>query len=268
MTGRSLERAALEQRLEHVRVDLRELEEQLELGEVDAVTAARLRSGYERELEELEASASPLDPDDPVDPATTRSQSRSYRRAIVGAVALIAAFTLAIVFISGDTVPTQQGAAAGVDPTPRAAPQTGSSLDAMEQVLAGNPDNLALRLALADAYFQRSEYSASLGHYLAVLDAEPTATEESVALGRVGWMAFITSQFDAADEYLRRSLDVDPGNVEGKLFLGYVRFIGFEDAAGSIPLLEDVLAFPDLAPDLRAEVERTLESARGVAEAP
>jgi tetratricopeptide (TPR) repeat protein len=266
MTARSLERAALEQRLEHVRVDLRELEEQLEVGEVDAATGARLRSAYERELAELERSLSSFDGEDQVGPATT--QPRSYRRAIAGTAALIAAFTLAIVFISGDTVPTQQGAAAGVDPTPRAAPQTGSSLDAMEQVVAENPGNLTLRLALADAYFQRSQYSASLGHYLAVLEAEPSAEEESVALGRVGWMAFITSQFDAADEYLRRSVDVDPGNVEGKLFLGYVRFHGFDDATGSIPLLEEVLAFPDLSPDLRIEVERTLESAREMVEAP
>ncbi len=74
-------------------------------------------------------------------------------------------------------------------------------------------------------------------------------------------MAFITGQLDAAEGYLTRSVDVDPANVEGRLFLGYLLFFGLDDPAGAIPLLEEVLAWPDLGEELRAEVEQMLDSA-------
>lgn len=260
MTSSDAERSALRQRLDHVRVDLDELAAQIDAGEIDAATGKRLGARYEAELAELKSSLEMPGREDAA--PSPDEKPRSYRRAVIGTLALLASFTLAIVFISGDSIPTQQGAAEGIDPTPRAAPQTQGMFDAMEQAVVADPGNISLRLGLADAYFQQGEYSTSLSHYLAVLERNPDARQESIALGRVGWMAFITSQFDAADEYLRRSLDADPGNVEGKLFLGYVRLLGFDDPAEAIPLLEDVLDFPDLSTELRAEVEGMLESAR------
>jgi tetratricopeptide (TPR) repeat protein len=239
--------------------DLAELADQISIGEIDAATGDTLETGYRAELAAIDAALAGLKDgaDGGESPATL-----SPRRAFIGAGALIAAFTVAIAFIGGDTVPSQQGAAAGVDATPRSAPPSDGSLEAMEQVVAENPEDVQLRLAVADAYFQREEYSPSLSHYLAALEAGPTPQQESIALGRVGWMAFITGQPDAADQYLTRSLDVDPGNVEGSLFLGYVRLLGFDDPDGAIPLLEDVLEYPDLDAELRAAVEETLESAR------
>ena len=254
------ERPALEQRRGHVQQDLAELADQVAVGEIDAATAERLETAYRAELAEIESA---LASSAEVPGQSQPSAAMSPRRAIVGTLALVAAFTVVIAFIGGDTVPSQQGAAAGVDATPQSNPAVaGGSLDAMEQQIAADPNNVRLRLTVADAYFQRDEYSPSLSHYLAVLEADPTPQQESIALGRVGWMAFITGQLDAADGYLTQALDVDPGNVEGKLFLGYMRVFGFDDPAGAIPLLEDVLASPDLSPDLRVEVQQTLESAR------
>ena len=135
-------------------------------------------------------------------------------------------------------------------------------------IVAANPDNVGLRLAVADAYFQREQYSDALSHYLTVLEGGASPAEESIALGRVGWMAFLTGQRDAADEYLTLSLEADPSNLEGSLFLGYVRYFGFDDPAGAIPLLETVLEYPDLGTELRSEVEETLATARARVEAP
>jgi tetratricopeptide (TPR) repeat protein len=260
MTERSGERRVLEERRGHVEQDLLELAGQVDAGEIDEATAARLEAAYRAELAEMDEVLAGLakQPEDHPEPGF----GVSMRRAVIGTGALLVAFTIAIAFIGGDTVPSQQGAAEGVDPTPLGGSADGS-LETMEQVVAANPDNVALRLAVADAYFQREQYSSALGHYLAVLeDGSPTAQEESVALGRVGWMAFITGQLDAADQYLTTSLEVDPGNVEGSLFLGFVRLFGFDDPDGAIPLLEDVLAYPDLGAELRAEVEDALDRAR------
>ncbi len=259
MSPLARERVALEQRRAHVRRDLAELPDQVEVGEIDTTTEARLRREYEVELAELDTALAALD----ADPESADAPaSVGTRRAVIGAVILVAGFSAAIVFVGGDTVPSQQGAAAGVDATPRSAPVTGESVEAMELAVAGDPANVGLRLAVADIYFQREDYSPSLSHYLAVLEADPTPQQESIALGRIGWMAFLTDQLDAADEYLSSSLDADPTNVEGKLFLGYLRFVGFDDPAGAIPLLEDVLTHPELSDGLRAEVQQTLDSAR------
>jgi tetratricopeptide (TPR) repeat protein len=265
VTDLSVDRVALEERRDHVQRDLSELADQITIGEIDTATADRLESAYRSELTEIERALAALQHHSTEDDS---ADSVSVRRAIVGSVILVAGFTVAIAFIGGDTIPAQQGAAAGVDPTPLSAPDDAASLETMEQVVAADPTNVGLRLAVADAYFQRQEYSASLSHYLAALEADPTPQQESVALGRVGWMAFITGQLEAADGYLTMALEVDPGNVEGKLFLGYLRFFGFDDPAGAIPLLEDVLAYPDLGPELRSEVEQTLESARSMDDAP
>ena len=268
------ERARLTQRRAHARRDLEELTEQVELGEIDEATATRLRAGYEQELAEVDAALAGAPPvaaepvDDARHPRGGDEGDRpgiSTKRALIGAAALMIAFTVAIVFIGGDSVPTQQGAAAdaraATPPSTFAAAEPGS-LAAMEEAVAAHPERVDLRLALADAYFQQLEYSGALSQYLVVLDSDPTPDAEAVALGRVGWMAFITDQTEAAEQYLVSSLAVDPTHVEAKLFLGYVLFYGKGDAAGAIPLLEDVLAASGLTNEVRADVEGTLAMAR------
>jgi tetratricopeptide (TPR) repeat protein len=149
----------------------------------------------------------------------------------------------------------------------------GSEADAasrqeLESIIAAHPESLAMRLALADLYFDDGDYSASLPHYLGVLEGEPTPLEESRALGRIGWMAYLTGQTTAAADYLEASLEADPDNGEGKLFLAVVLFEGSGDAAGAIPLLEEVLAIPGLPDDMRQAVGAVLDEARSVLESP
>lgn len=253
--------APVDQRRANARRDLEELAEQVELGEIDEATAALLRAGYEQEL--ADAEQAPATPRVPAD-GGRGGGPLSPRRAVAGAVTIIALFTVAILFIGGDTEPTRQGAAAGAaaEPAPLPPIDGARSLTAMEEAVAADPERIDLRLALADAYFQERQYSAALTHYLTVLESDPDAADESVALGRVGWMAFITNQHDAARQYLEGSLAADPTHVEGKLFLGYVLFYGFDDATGAVPLLEEVLAATGLTAEVRADVEGTLAAAR------
>ena len=69
-------------RRRHARRDLEELEEQVAAGEIDEETAARLRSGYERELA---ASNAPAE----------RTMPAIPRRALIGTVLALAVFTVA-----------------------------------------------------------------------------------------------------------------------------------------------------------------------------
>jgi len=245
--------------------DIEELAAQVEVGEIDPATAARLRAGYEQELAETEDSLADS-AEDAFEPDLTRPKtpmSRSTQRSLVGAASVVGLFTLAIFFIGGDTIPTRQGVAAGTadQATATSVVSDAAWLAEMEDVVAANPDNIAFRVALADVYFRELNYSGALRHYLGILESDPDPSQESEALGRVGWMAFATDQLESAERYLRTSLVVDPLNIEGELFLAYVLFYGFDDAAGAVPLLENVLAASGLTAAVRLDAEDMLAQA-------
>jgi tetratricopeptide (TPR) repeat protein len=261
--------AALEERRRYAQRDLEELAEQVAAGELDEAAAGKLRAGYEAELAAVEQTAgvpaqvTAKTPDRAPDPPL---EGRSTGRAIAGTFILIGALTVVIlvaaqVFRSDDS------------PGPQAGSDEISALDAaaiaeMEEVVAAHPDVPGMRLALADLYFEKGDYGSAIDHYLTVLSGEMTVEEESHTLGRIGWMAYATGQVEPAVEYLEASLRTDPQYSEGKLFLGIVRLYGLEDAAGALPLLEEVRALPDLSEDIRGEVETAIEDATSVLEAP
>ena len=136
------------------------------------------------------------------------------------------------------------------------------SNDQLEDVVAQNPDINAMRMALADRYFEEENFSQALDHYLYIAENNPTPAEEGRALSRIGWMAYTTGQPETAEQYLQTSLTVDPTNAESKLFLGFVLLYGLEDAEAAIPWLEEVAEVPDLPPTLLAQVQDALDDAR------
>jgi len=245
--------------------DLEELAEQVAAGELDEATAEQLRAGYEAEL----AAVSDGLPD-PVAksggragsaPVDTPAEGRSTGRAITGTFILIGALTV-VILLAAQVFKSDDG------PGPQAG-SDGSALDAaaiaeMEEVVASHPDVPGMRLALADLYFEQGDYGTAIDHYLTVLSGEMTIQEESHTLGRIGWMAYSTGQLEAAVDYLDASLKADPDYGEGKLFLGFVKLYGLEDAAGALPLLEEVRAIPDLDNNIRLEVEAAIEDAQSV----
>ena len=125
-----------------------------------------------------------------------------------------------------------------------------------------------MRMALADRYFTEGNYSKALEHYLVIAENNPTPSEESEATARIGWMAFLNNQAQAGADLVQRAIDFDAGNMEAKLFLGFIKLDGLNDPAGAVPLLEEVSALPDLPVDLKAQVDEALARARSAAEQP
>jgi tetratricopeptide (TPR) repeat protein len=261
--------AANEERRRHALRDLEELAEQVEAGELDEATAERLRAGYEAELAAAsdgisEPVAVSEGPSDPV-PLDAPTEGRSTSRAITGTLILIGALTV-VILLAAQVFKSDDG------PSPQAESDV-AALDAdaiaeMEEIVAAHPDVPGMRLALADLYFEQGDYGSAIDHYLDVLSGLMTVEEESHTLGRIGWIAYATGQVDAAVNYLETSLKADPQYSEGKLFLGIVRLYGLEDAAGALPLLEEVRALPDLDDDIRLEVEAAIKDAESVLETP
>ncbi len=254
-------RARLTERRDLIARDIQELADQVDVGEIDEATAQELRARYEQDLAEAEAQLNEL----PTEPSATEEtpveapeQGRSTKRILVGAGILVAAFTVVLVLVisSTQTAPPISGAA----------PLTNSSnpeIQQMEAAVAANPDIIEMRIALADQYFEANDFSNALNQYLAVLDKDPTDAEASHTLGRVGWLAYVTGQNEAAVQYIDQALKRDHTNLEATLFLGIVDLYGLEDPESAIPLLEQVLAEPNLPSQLRADIEKALEEAKG-----
>ena len=262
------DRKQLEERREIAVRDLTELAEQVEAGEIDQATAETLRASYQAEVDSVEAElgALPAPSKKQVAESETRPagmQSRSTRRAVVGSVLVIAALSVAIFLAAGeiDSTPatTATGSAAPGDLT--VDPDSVSN-EQLEEVVAQNPDINAMRMALADRYFEEEDYGKALDHYLTIAGNSPTPAEEGRSLTRIGWMAYTTGQPEAAEQYLQSSLTVDPTNDETKLFLGFVLLYGLNDAEGALPWLEEVAEVPELPPTLLTQVETAIAEAR------
>ncbi len=235
-TPRAVDSASLEE-------DERDLERQVELGEVDPETAANLRATYE-----AERAAD-------VAPAPSR-----LPRLIAGGTVLVVGLAVVIFAVVRAADPREPGEFA----TGGIAQDGGRDLasvtnEELEQVVAANPDVIPMRLALARRYFNDGDFSAALPHYLAVLEDEA----HPEALANVGWMAYLSNEPRTAAGYLEHSLEVAPGYLPAQWFLANVRLFGLDDPAGAEPLIRAVLAADDVPPDVRAEAEAMLERVTG-----
>jgi len=260
------DRKHLEERRKIAARDLAELAEQVEAGEIDEATAGTLRANYQAEIDDVEAKLDQLPALDKkhsieANLEPTGVQPRSTRRAVIGSVLVIAALSVAIFFAARDINP-EPAATDSAAPGALTVDPNSVTNEQLEEVVAQNPNINAMRLALADRYFEEQDYGKALDHYLTVAENNPTPVEEGVALSRIGWMAYQTGQPEAAEQYLQTSLTVDPTNQETKLFLGFVLLYGLDDAEAAIPWLEEIAAIPDLPPDILHTVEAALDEAR------
>lgn len=251
-----VERDRLDERREQVEQDLRELDEQVSLGEIDALTADRLRDGYLAELRRVEDERS----------SPTRLLARpSRRRAVAGTVLVVGAFALVAVLAAQAITPREGNFVTGFDNGGADADPGSVSNEQMEAVIAANLDDPqinGMRMALAGRYFQEGSFSQALDHYLAVLDGEPTSPQAAVALGRVGWMSYASGEPGTGRDFLERALEVEPEYAEGVFFLAEVLLCGFDDTAGALELLDDLAATPGLPPEVLTPVEEAADAAR------
>jgi tetratricopeptide (TPR) repeat protein len=262
------DRKHLEERREIAIRDLTELAEQVEAGEIDEATADTLRASYQSEVDAVEAEigALPASNEKKAAEAIGRpagTQTRSTRRAVIGSVLVIAALSVAIFLAAGDIDSTPATTAAGSGgPGDLTIDPNSVSNEQLEEVVAQNPNINAMRQALADRYFEQQDYSPALEHYLYIAENDPTPAEEGRALSRIGWMAYVTGQPEAAEQYVQTSLTVDPTNDEAKLFLGFILLYGRDDAEGALPWLEEVAQIPNLPEAIQTQVQDAIAEAR------
>jgi tetratricopeptide (TPR) repeat protein len=113
-----------------------------------------------------------------------------------------------------------------------------------------------MRLALARRYFQAGDFTAALPHFLGVLDRELNAE----ALASVGWMTYLSDEPDIAEDYVERSIEVEPDFPQAYWYLGNIRLLGLADPGGAIDPLERLLTY-ELPDDVRTEAEELLDVA-------
>ncbi len=261
------ERARLTERRDIISRDIQELAEQVETGEIDESTAADLRAHYLQDLAEVEARLIELPKEQrpketgeatKVDATSSTEapiqQGWSPRRVLTAGGILVAAFTVILVVVltsANNSSPTQTTAANDISAT----------LQQLEAAVEANPDVVGMRIALADEYFAADDLSSALDSYLKALDSNPTDVEASHVLGRVGWLSYVTGQPEVAVDYLNQSLEKDPTNLEATLFLGIDYLYGLEDAEKALPLLQQVLADPDIPTDLKTQIQTAIDDA-------
>jgi tetratricopeptide (TPR) repeat protein len=259
------ERSRFEERRDVVRRDLLELDTQRETGEMAIDTAERLRQTYESELDALDSALARL-PEEPSEPSSgQQSESKeepprkSWRR-VIGSIVIIGGVIVVLAMAANNAENAQPVSASPgnltVDPS-------SVSNEEMEAVVAANPEVNGMRMALADRYFAAGEYGAALDHYLIIAENDPTPDEESKALARLAWIAHQTGLDDAAEEFARSSLDIDPNNAEAKLYIGFITLYGLGDAEAAIPQLEAALEIPNLSAGAISQIEDALDDARG-----
>jgi tetratricopeptide (TPR) repeat protein len=261
------ERDRLLERRDLVRRDLLELTEQQEIGEVAVDTAERLRRTYESELETLDSALGQLP-----DPATDRSTALdpegeeeparppSWRK-VAGSVLVIGALVTAIL-VAAQNVSSEADQAIGMSPGQLTVDPASVSNEELEAVVAANPNINGMRMALADRYFAAEEYGKALDHYLIIAENQPTPSEEGKVLARIGWIAYRTGLPESAEQYVSRSLAVDPANAEARLYIGFITFYGLGDTETAIPQLEAALEIPNLSSNVISQIEAALDEAR------
>lgn len=260
------DRQRLEERRDLVRRDLSELAVQEETGEIDPDTAERLRRTYESELDELDVAVGGLpeetvSPSDDAQPDPELEPRRLSRRQVIGSIVVIGALagSVAVAAVSAER---DVGGQLGVSPGELTVDPASVSDEDLEAVVAANPTVIGMRMALADRYFAAEEYGAALDHYLVIAESAAALTDEGKALARIGWIAYRTGLAEAADQYVRASLEVDPNNAEAMLYIGFITFYGLGDAEAALPLLEAALEIPNLSASVISQIEEAMDEAR------
>lgn len=256
MTSR---RATLEEQRDLALQDLADLEDQVDAGELDPGTAARLRCRYEADAAAALRALADLDaPDD--SPEDLPPQRQRRRRGLAAATALAAVMavgaTIALPrflterpdggFVTGNEAVSGGG---------RDLAQV--TTEEMEQVVAANPDVVPMRLRLAHRYLDDGQMRDAFDHYMAVLEREP----HPEAMSHLGWIVFHDGDADLALRLLEASRERDPDDAETLWFLANVHLYGRGDADAAVPLLERLSARDDLGQQ-RAEVQEALADAR------
>lgn len=247
--------------LRQARLDLEELEVQIATGEIDEETGSRLRSAYEAEIAAAESAVGSTGTDDPL------PQTRSRKRIVIGAGILVLGLATAVGVAGSTAEQSPTGALQGIagqqfDPS-------AYSDETMEAVIAANADDPAvadqlpfMRFALAERYFEKNEYQKAFSQYEAILSGNPPAGLYTATMTRIAWIAFVgNGEVDLALDVIDRALEASPDATEPLYVKGQILWCGKGDAAGAVPIFQQVLAASDLDQTVREQVQTDLDRA-------
>lgn len=238
--------------------DIEAVERQAAGGELDPETAGLLIRRYRREIELVEREAIESDK-----PATSASRTRRT----VGTLLLVAVFAGVAVMAYQAIRPREGGFVTG--DVQGAVDLSEITNDQMEAVIAANPDVpqiAAMRLSLADRYFDEGSFSSALPHYMGALDGTLDGTRRARGMARVGWMSYLSGAEEIAEAYLVEALEIDPDYRETYLFLGLIRLYQ-GDGTGALAHLEPLLVDESLPDDTRRLLTEAVAEARALADA-
>lgn len=246
----------LSERGDQIAFDLKEIEQQYLDGEIDECTYESLKSVYTSERRILEAAL-------PTEEEALPSRSRT--RFTIGA-AILALAVVAITFAASQSAVDRDG---GFITGNDIGQQTPADLDEIsnEQMIAVIESNQdlpqvnAMRLALAERYFEAQQYSEAFGWFDEVLQSSPSDVEASEALARTAWMVHVSGESDVAITTLERALELNGENGEARLFRGLI-YLQTGRPVEALVDLETVEARSDLTPEIREVVTAALDQAR------
>lgn len=264
MTG---ERRDLELRLDQALRDLLELDAQADNGELSPEVESRLRRTYEWEaaeaLAQLQGSDTREDPERPSRPAARPSggtRAISPRTLVygAGAVALAAALLLlpAYVldrpsggFVTGNEALQNSGVTDGRVMAGRNLADV-SDRD-LEAVVAANPEDVGMRIALADRYTKKGRYDSAAVQYRKVLEQDPGNAD---GMAHIGWLMLQTGNPKEAARIVDKALAADPRLLDALWFKANIELYGLGKARAALQTLDAMSKRTDVSAEVRAQI--------------
>ena len=139
--------------------------------------------------------------------------------------------------------PTAAAAPAASAATPESRPIDAARAGRLEQQANAEPANAAVRIELANLYFDAERFDQAIPWYEAAVKMDPKDANASTDLG-VAY--YYTNQIDRALAQLDRSLEVDPKHLKTLLNQGIILAFGKRDLAGAGRSWQRVV---EIAPD-------------------
>ena len=125
----------------------------------------------------------------------------------------------------------------------------------MEQVILDNPDIYPMRIALANRYFDKINYSNALPHYMYVAENSNDSELKSFALSQIAWMVFESNNQEVAIDYLEEALRINKNSIIAKSYLGIIYLQDPSTRSQGRELLNEILLSNKLSSEDRNFVE-------------
>jgi cytochrome c-type biogenesis protein CcmH/NrfG len=155
---------------------------------------------------------------------------------------------------AGPARPTAPAAEAQAPQSQAAPPPIDEArVTALKSSAQSNPRDAAVRVELANLYFDHERYRDAVQWYEEALALEPKNVNVSTDLGIA---YYYMNQPDVALDQFNRSLRIDPGHTKTLLNIGIVRAFGKQDLEGAAQAWQRVV---DLAPASQ-EAERARQA--------